>query len=102
MSEMNCPTNYPQIERDLEPFPSINLFKMKEDAVKEFGTHNAVCHYSIITNKVILRGKISRMALFRGRSWLFPETGWPYKPFIFYVYIRRGIFDNFDLISSNK
>ena len=54
VSEMKCPQSYTQISRDLEPFPQIDLTKMKEDAIREFGTHHALCHYSVVDNKVFL------------------------------------------------
>ena len=53
MTEMRCPkTTFQQILKDLEPFPTINLGQMKEDSIREFGKHNAICHYSIISNQV--------------------------------------------------
>ena len=54
MTDMRCPTTmFPQILKDLEPFPTIDLAKMKENSIREFGKHNAICHYSIIRNEVL-------------------------------------------------
>lgn len=49
---MKCPLKYSQIQEDLAPFGQINLKELDKEAVKRFGTHHALCHYSIISNKV--------------------------------------------------
>jgi len=49
---MKCPTNYSQIERDLQRFTTINLKTLAVDGVKRFGVHNALCQYSVVNNKV--------------------------------------------------
>lgn len=49
---MNCPQNYLQIEKDLLPFNQINLEELAKEAVGRFGTHHAICHYSLINNQV--------------------------------------------------
>lgn len=49
---MQCPNNYSQIERDLEKFSKINLKRLAIEGVERFGKHNALCHYSVIDNKV--------------------------------------------------
>jgi hypothetical protein len=49
---MQCPNNYTQIERDLEKFNKIDLKRLAKEGVERFGVHNALCHYSIIDNKV--------------------------------------------------
>lgn len=49
---MNCSVEYSQIQKDLSPFPKINLKELAKDAVKRFGTHHALCHYSVINNQV--------------------------------------------------
>ncbi|KAK3745064.1 hypothetical protein QZH41_014561 [Actinostola sp. cb2023] len=51
-SAMQCPDNYSQIERDLERFPKINLKRLAKEGVERFGVHNALCHYSVVDNKV--------------------------------------------------
>ena len=50
---MKCPAEYRQIERDLAQFPTVNLKRLRKEAVERFGTGNhALCHYSIIDGKV--------------------------------------------------
>ncbi|EDO47272.1 predicted protein [Nematostella vectensis] len=49
---LECPQNYSQIDRDLARFPEINLIRLAKEAVDRFGVHHALCHYSIINNKV--------------------------------------------------
>lgn len=49
---MNCPKKYSQIEKDLLPFDQINLEDLAKEAVGRFGTHHAICHYSVINNQV--------------------------------------------------
>lgn len=49
---MNCPQKYSQIEKDLLPFAEINLKELAKEAVHRFGTHHAICHYSVINNQV--------------------------------------------------
>lgn len=49
---MNCPEKYLQVEKDLLPFNQINLEELAKEAVGRFGTHHAICHYSVINNQV--------------------------------------------------
>ena len=49
---MKCPLKYSQIQRDLASFTQINLKELGKEAVRRFGTHHALCHYSIINNQV--------------------------------------------------
>ncbi|XP_066912321.1 protein O-glucosyltransferase 2-like [Clytia hemisphaerica] len=72
LSEMKCPQSYAQISRDLSPFPQIDLTKMKEDAIREFGTHHALCHYSVVHNKVYRKcyGQHVGFSIFMD-AWLF-------------------------------
>ena len=49
---MNCSQKYSQIEKDLASFAQINLKELAKEAVRRFGTHHALCHYSIINNQV--------------------------------------------------
>lgn len=49
---MKCPEKYSQIQKDLALFHQIDLKELKKEAVRRFGTHHALCHYSIINNQV--------------------------------------------------
>ena len=49
---MKCPLNHSQIQRDLASFTQINLKELHREAVRQFGTHHALCHYSVINNQV--------------------------------------------------
>ncbi|XP_015760423.1 PREDICTED: KDEL motif-containing protein 1-like [Acropora digitifera] len=49
---MKCPLQIPQIMKDLAPFGNIHLKELAKEAVKRFGTNHALCHYSVINNKV--------------------------------------------------
>ena len=55
LSTMECPTDgYPQITKDLAPFPRINMSEVASDAVARFnkrGSHS-LCHYVVKDNKV--------------------------------------------------
>lgn len=51
---LNCPSSYPQIDRDLRLFSEINMRYVLEDALKRFnhpGSYS-ICHYSVISNQV--------------------------------------------------
>lgn len=52
LQAMNCNLNQSQIERDLSHFKKVNLKRLKADAIERFGKHHAICHYSVISNKV--------------------------------------------------
>ena len=52
---MKCPVKFPQILKDLAPFGNIDLKELAKEAVKRFGTNHALCHYSVINNKVCLQ-----------------------------------------------
>ncbi|XP_035673489.1 protein O-glucosyltransferase 2-like [Branchiostoma floridae] len=51
-ADMQCPSAFPQIERDLEIFPKINLNRVSKEAVDRFGTHHSLCHYTVKDNKI--------------------------------------------------
>jgi hypothetical protein len=53
---MECPASYDQIDRDLEPFPSINMEVVGPQLVAKFSDHgrHSLVHYKIIDNKVSL------------------------------------------------
>lgn len=63
---MNCPEKYLQVEKDLLPFNQINLEELAKEAVGRFGTHHAICHYSVINNQVYCKcyGKHVGFAMF--------------------------------------
>ncbi len=70
---MKCLENYTQIEKDFERFPVIDLKKLREDG-RHFLEHNeAVCHYSIISNKV-------RRSVARTVVWIYKPADWCWKP----------------------
>lgn len=49
---MKCPEKYSQIQKDLALFHQIDLKELTKEAVRRFGTHHALCHYSIINNQI--------------------------------------------------
>jgi len=49
---MKCPQEFSQIQKDLDPFTQINLEQLRTEAVSRFGTHHALCHYSVVNNQV--------------------------------------------------
>lgn len=60
---MKCPLQFPQIMKDLAPFGNIHLKELAKEAVKRFGTNHALCHYSVINNKVCLKSAFALIFL---------------------------------------
>ncbi|XP_078719426.1 protein O-glucosyltransferase 2 [Lampetra fluviatilis] len=54
-ADMGCRNKYPQIARDLEPFPAVDLDHVAREAPKRFGQWHSLCHYTIKDNKVYRR-----------------------------------------------
>ena len=55
---MHCATDvHPQITRDLELFPSIDIDRLAVEAVDRFARHHSLCHYVIKDNTVSMQGK---------------------------------------------
>ncbi|KAG8197109.1 hypothetical protein JTE90_004369 [Oedothorax gibbosus] len=54
LSALNCPATYPQIERDLDTFPSVNMKESLQDAFQRFNNPGSfsICHYAVVSNKV--------------------------------------------------
>ncbi|RDD44136.1 KDEL motif-containing protein 1 [Trichoplax sp. H2] len=52
LQAMNCNLNQSQIERDLAKFQKVNLKSLRQEGLDRFGKHHAICHYSVISNKV--------------------------------------------------
>ncbi|XP_047128293.1 protein O-glucosyltransferase 2 isoform X1 [Hydra vulgaris] len=69
VKNMACPVNYQQIEKDLKPFPNINLENLIESATKSYNV--AFCHYTIKKNKVYRKcyGTINDFKMFTD-AWL--------------------------------
>lgn len=51
---MQCPNNYEQIDRDLSSFSTIDMKKVRQEAVARFSNRGAhsLCHYVVKNNKV--------------------------------------------------
>ena len=50
---MSCGTgSYKQISAGFQHFPTIDLELIRGEGIRRFGKHHAMCHYSIINNRV--------------------------------------------------
>eukprot|EP00794_Sanderia_malayensis_P018950 gene18950-20856_t len=65
-SVMKCPLNYTQIEKDFERFPVISLKKLRTDGQARLNKSEAMCHYSVVNNKIYRRcpGSITGFKMF--------------------------------------
>jgi hypothetical protein len=54
METMQCPNNYEQIDRDLSAFTTVDMKKVRKEAVSRFSNRGAhsLCHYVVKDNKV--------------------------------------------------
>nr|XP_061799283.1 protein O-glucosyltransferase 2-like [Nerophis lumbriciformis] len=54
-SHMRCPHSFPQIERDLSHFASIDPERNDKEIPQRFGQRQSLCHYTIKDNKIYLQ-----------------------------------------------
>ncbi|KAG8517031.1 Protein O-glucosyltransferase 2, partial [Galemys pyrenaicus] len=52
LQEMSCPDTIPQIQRDLEQFPTVDLEAIAAEIPKRFGQRQSLCHYTVKDNKI--------------------------------------------------
>lgn len=55
LQEMSCPESIPQIEKDLEPFTTVDPDKIAVEIPKRFGQRQSLCHYTVKDNKVYIK-----------------------------------------------
>ncbi|XP_053563771.1 protein O-glucosyltransferase 2 [Bombina bombina] len=55
LEHMSCKESIPQIQRDLEPFTSVDPDKIAVEIPKRFGERQSLCHYTIKDNKVYIK-----------------------------------------------
>ncbi|XP_060047882.1 protein O-glucosyltransferase 2-like [Erinaceus europaeus] len=55
LQEMNCPETFPQIQRDLTQFPTIDPDMIATEIPKIFGQKHSLCHYTLKDNKVYIK-----------------------------------------------
>lgn len=51
-AQMHCPQSFPQIDKDLSLFTSIDLDSNAHEIPQRFGQRQSLCHYAIKDNKV--------------------------------------------------
>lgn len=49
---MSCPDSFPQIDRDLSVFPSVDPDRNAQEIPERFGQRQSLCHYTVKDNKV--------------------------------------------------
>ena len=49
---MSCPLSYKEIDDGFKVFPKVDLNFTGSEGISRFGRNHALCHYSIIDNKV--------------------------------------------------
>lgn len=49
---MSCPHSFPQIDRDLSVFPSVDPDRNAQEIPERFGQRQSLCHYTVKDNKV--------------------------------------------------
>lgn len=55
LQAMSCPESISQIERDLEPFPTVDPAKITVEIPERFGQRHSLCHYTVKDNKVYIK-----------------------------------------------
>lgn len=51
---MHCPQSFPQIDRDLAFYPSVDLDLNAQEIPQRFGQRQSLCHYTVKDNRVPL------------------------------------------------
>lgn len=51
-AHMHCPESFPQIDRDLALYPSVDPDLNAQEIPKRFGQRQSLCHYTVKDNKV--------------------------------------------------
>lgn len=54
-AHMHCPQSFPQIDRDLSLFTSVDLDINAREIPQRFGQRQSLCHYAVKDNKVQTR-----------------------------------------------
>ncbi|KAF3695058.1 KDEL motif-containing protein 1 Precursor [Channa argus] len=54
-AHMHCPQSFPQIDRDLSLFPSVDPDRIAHEIPQRFGQRQSLCHYTIKDNKVYVK-----------------------------------------------
>lgn len=54
-AHMHCPQSFPQIERDLVAYTSVDPDRNSREIPQRFGQRQSLCHYTIINNKVYVK-----------------------------------------------
>lgn len=65
-SIMQCPAEEPQIQRDFNAFPSIDLQRLLQEVPRRFSNRGGLIHYTVINNQVYRRslGKYTDFKMF--------------------------------------
>ena len=51
-AHMHCPRSFPQIDRDLAMYPSVDPDRNAQEIPQRFGQRQSLCHYTVKDNKV--------------------------------------------------
>lgn len=51
-AHMHCPESFPQIDKDLALYPSVDPDLNAQEIPKRFGQRQSLCHYTVKDNKV--------------------------------------------------
>lgn len=54
-AHMSCPDSFPQIDRDLSVFPSVDPDRNALEIPQRFGQRQSLCHYTVKDNKVYVK-----------------------------------------------
>ncbi|XP_028447389.1 protein O-glucosyltransferase 2 [Perca flavescens] len=54
-ADMHCPQSFPQIERDLALYASVDPDRNAQEIPQRFGQRQSLCHYTVQDNKVYVR-----------------------------------------------
>lgn len=63
---MHCPAEEPQIMKDFESFPAIDLQHLRQEVPRRFASRGGLVHYAIIKNQLYRRtlGKYTDFKMF--------------------------------------
>lgn len=54
-STMQCPADEPQIASDFQPFPKVDLKRLRQEVPHRFANRGGLIHYAVIDNKLYRR-----------------------------------------------
>lgn len=54
-STMQCPADEPQISSDFEPFPKVDLQRLRQEVPHRFANRGGLIHYAVVDNKLYRR-----------------------------------------------